>query len=469
MVRMRTYPAATVLFLFFLTFSRLLHFISSKPTGLSFRLIPRDSPESPLYPGNLTGLERIERMIKFSDVRAAYLESSSTPSATVDAERIVFTLLREGFYYIVQVGIGSPPLNVFLLMDTGGGLIWTQCQPCKNCYRQQFPIYNSVASSTYRKLPCDHPLCQGDNNLYKCVDQQCVYSVGYGGGGTTKGVASFESFRFATDSSSATTVDNIIFGCSNDNQNIQFASRGVISGILGLSSSPDSIVMQLSDVVDKRFSYCLVPFTDALMAPSIVKFGNDIPPLSGTVQATTFVPPPGSFYYHLSLIDISVGTRRLGFAPDTFRVRPDGQGGCCWGKISCIIDSGVIIPKIDQTTVGRNAYRAVMGAFQNYYDALKLERIGRVPEGLQLCYTNPPGFNNFASFTYHFDGASYDIEGKFVNLFNVDQGYFCVALQPGNGRTILGAWHQQNKRLIYNSRINALQFYTDTCSNDTPP
>ncbi|ESR65461.1 Aspartic proteinase CDR1 [Citrus sinensis] len=310
MVRMRTYPAATVLFLFFLTFSRLLHFISSKPTGLSFRLIPRDSPESPLYPGNLTGLERIERMIKFSDVRAAYLESSSTPSATVDAERIVFTLLREGFYYIVQVGIGSPPLNVFLLMDTGGGLIWTQCQPCKNCYRQQFPIYNSVASSTYRKLPCDHPLCQGDNNLYKCVDQQCVYSVGYGGGGTTKGVASFESFRFATDSSSATTVDNIIFGCSNDNQNIQFASRGVISGILGLSSSPDSIVMQLSDVVDKRFSYCLVPFTDALMAPSIVKFGNDIPPLSGTVQATTFVPPPGSFYYHLSLIDISVGTRR---------------------------------------------------------------------------------------------------------------------------------------------------------------
>ncbi|KAK9212591.1 hypothetical protein WN943_001973 [Citrus x changshan-huyou] len=419
---MRTYPAATVLFLFFLTFSRLLHFISSKPTGLSFRLIPRDSPESPLYPGNLTGLERIERMIKFSDVRAAYLESSSTPSATVDAERIVFTLLREGFYYIVQVGIGSPPLNVFLLMDTGGGLIWTQCQPCKNCYRQQFPIYNSVASSTYRKLPCDHPLCQGDNNLYKCVDQQCVYSVGYGGGGTTKGVASFESFRFATDSSSATTVDNIIFGCSNDNQNIQFASRGVISGILGLSSSPDSIVMQLSDVVDKRFSYCLAPFTDALMAPSIVKFGNDIPPLSGTVQATTFVPPPGSFYYHLSLIDISVGTRR-----------------------------------------------AVMGAFQNYYDALKLERIGRVPEGLQLCYTNPPGFNNFASFTYHFDGASYDIEGKFVNLFNVDQGYFCVALQPGNGRTILGAWHQQNKRLIYNSRINALQFYTDTCSNDTPP
>lgn len=401
-------------------------------------------------------------MIKFSDVRAAYLESSSTPSATVDAEGIVFTLLREGFYYIVQVGIGSPPLNVFLLMDTGGGLIWTQCQPCKNCYRQQFPIYNSVASATYRKLPCDHPLCQGENSLCKCVDQQCVYSVGYGGGGTTKGVASFESFRFATDSSSATTVDNIIFGCSNDNQNIQFASRGVISGILGLSSSPDSIVMQLSDVVDKRFSYCLVPFTDALMAPSIVKFGNDIPPLSGTVQATTFVPLPGSFYHHLSLIDISVGTRRLGFAPDTFRVRPDGQGGC-------IIYSGVIIPKIDQTTVGRNAYRAVMGAFQNYYDALKLERIGRVPEGLQLCYKNPPGFNNFASFTYHFDGASYDIEGKFVNLFNVDQGYFCVALQPGNGRTILGAWHQQNKRLIYNSRINALQFYTDTCSNDTPP
>ncbi|KAJ4726115.1 putative Aspartic proteinase nepenthesin-1 [Melia azedarach] len=219
--------------------------------------------------------------------------------------------------------------------------------------------------------------------------------------------------------------------------------------------------MQLNDEIDKRFSYCLVPFTDAMMAPSFVKFGSDIPPPSESVQTTRFVTPAGSFLYYLNLTDISVGSQRLRFASGTFRIRPNSQGGC-------IIDSGVVIPKIEQT-VGCNAYRAVMGAFQSYYDSLKLERIGRVPEGLQLCYKNPLGFNNFATMTYHFEGPTYEIEGKFVNLFNTEQGYFCVALQPGNGRTILGAWHQQNRRLIYDGRINALQFYADICSNDTPP
>ncbi|KAH7544332.1 hypothetical protein JRO89_XS15G0150400 [Xanthoceras sorbifolium] len=42
-----------------------------------------------------------------------------------------------------------------------GGLIWIKYEPFKNCHPQPNPLYNSQASSTYRKLACDHPLCSG--------------------------------------------------------------------------------------------------------------------------------------------------------------------------------------------------------------------------------------------------------------------------------------------------------------------
>ncbi|KAK1582862.1 hypothetical protein Q3G72_018975 [Acer saccharum] len=247
-------------------------------------------------------------------------------------------------------------------------------------------------------------LCQGESNLYRCVNDQCVYTISYGGGSKTKGIASLESFTFAN----SRVVDNMIFGCSNDNQNIQFAQPGdggAISGIMGLSFSPDSLVSQLSTEIKKQFSYCLVPFTEAMTAPSVVRFGIDIPRPPGNLQTTRFItpppppPPPGSFYYQLNLIDISVGPRRLGFSQDLFRIREDG-------------------------------------------------------------------FNNFVTFTYHFEGADYAVDGRSVNVYNTEKGYFHLAIRPGNTRTFLGAWHQQNKRIIYDANFGGIQFYGENCAND---
>lgn len=70
----------------------------------------RDSPESPLYPGNLTQ-QRVKRMIRFSEARAAYLESVSAPNATIAPDRIMMSLLGDAFLYIVKVGIGTPPVQ----------------------------------------------------------------------------------------------------------------------------------------------------------------------------------------------------------------------------------------------------------------------------------------------------------------------------------------------------------------------
>ncbi|XP_035543649.1 aspartic proteinase nepenthesin-2-like [Juglans regia] len=164
--------ASLFLYTLIITISQFHFSTSAKLSGLSLKIIPRDCLESPLYPGNLTRLERIERLIRFSKARAQYLETiSSTVNSTIlDNKNIRFTLFLDNFLFVVQVGIGLPEKLVFLLMDTGGGLIWTQCEPCKNYYKQAYPIYNSGASITYRKLPYNRPLCQGDSARYQCVN-----------------------------------------------------------------------------------------------------------------------------------------------------------------------------------------------------------------------------------------------------------------------------------------------------------
>lgn len=53
-----------------------------------------------------------------------------------------------------------------------------------------------------------------------------------------------------------------------------------------------------------------------------------------------------------------------------------------------------------------------------------------------------------------------------MNFYDEQGGYFCVALLPGGGKSILGAWHQQNMRVTYNGNINSLQFSVETCAND---
>ncbi|XVF03947.1 hypothetical protein REPUB_Repub05bG0037500 [Reevesia pubescens] len=276
-------------------------------------------------------------------------------------------------------------------MDTGGGLIWTQCQPCKNCFPQNLAIYDHRPSATYGTLPCGHPLCHGDHRLYDCVNGEFVYDVLYGGGASTKGVASLEKFQFYISNTNTKSFNNVIFGCSNDSSDISFKNRD-ISGIFGLSMSPDSMASQFSPTTHARFSYCLVPFGDAMPRPIILRFGEDIPQLDpGQVQTTLFYSQPESYLFYLELLDISVADHRLGFPPDTFKIKPDGFGGC-------YIDSGALLSQIDLNTFGVNAYQAVLTVFEGYYGSRRLQRTNG-PKGFELCYKTPANYHDFASIT----------------------------------------------------------------------
>ncbi|XP_031253024.1 aspartic proteinase CDR1-like [Pistacia vera] len=456
---MRPFPAATlVLFLYSMIISQ-LHFTTSKPLGFSLKLIPRDSPESPLYPGNLTQFERIERLVQFSKAKAKLVTLLSTLNATKYDPNFIIPLAIDSYYYIGKITIGTPPKDVLLMIDTGGGLIWTQCAPCINCFPQLYPIYDSQASSSFKTLPCDHPLCQGERSIFQCVNGVCIYSVHYGGAGPTNGVAALESFFFPDDKAGhqIVTIGDLMFGCSYDNRNFEHFN-GVISGILGLNLSPDSLFGQLSPIVDSVFSYCIVPFSQGLTSPAILGFGDNIPLPSGNVVTTPYYTVPGTYYYYLHLRDISIGFQRLGFPPETFEFINGGF----------FIDSGAPLTNLATNTGnGINVYQVVMNALQNHYDSFHLERMtGVTPYGLQLCYRNRAGFRQFPSLSFNLPGGDYIVDAKYVNIAFDAEGYFCVAIIPGEGQSILGIMHQQNVRIIYSAALGAIQFYEADCSND---
>ncbi|KAK5844724.1 hypothetical protein PVK06_000865 [Gossypium arboreum] len=111
---------------------------------------------------------------------------------------------------------------VKLLMDTGSSLIWTQCVPCIKCCQQKTSLYNSRIFMTYSQ--------------FGCHNNECIYDIRYGDLSQptiprTKGVASFKTFHILVDSSHARVINDIIFGCSNDNSDTGFENSPIL-GIL---------------------------------------------------------------------------------------------------------------------------------------------------------------------------------------------------------------------------------------------
>lgn len=99
---------STLLFLWVLITLTQLHFAIPKPLRFSLKLIHRDSPQSPLYPGNISQGERMERLIKYSKARAISLEASLRPNSIDMPDYIRSAMWWDDFLYIALLGIGSP-------------------------------------------------------------------------------------------------------------------------------------------------------------------------------------------------------------------------------------------------------------------------------------------------------------------------------------------------------------------------
>ncbi|KAL2558935.1 Peptidase A1 domain-containing protein [Forsythia ovata] len=83
-----------------------------------------------------------------------YKKSNLTPLETeLDAKKLevpIITGTSQGSgEYFCRVGIGHPPSQAYMVLDTGSDINWVQCAPCADSYQQADPIFDPLSSSSF--------------------------------------------------------------------------------------------------------------------------------------------------------------------------------------------------------------------------------------------------------------------------------------------------------------------------------
>ncbi|XP_054797536.1 aspartyl protease family protein At5g10770-like [Prosopis cineraria] len=238
-------------------------------------------------------------------------------------------VLRTNGEYIVTIGLGSPEMNLSLIVDTGSHLTWTQCKPCiVKCYNQQEPIFDPSKSTTYSHINCSSYTCNqilSTARYQECPNSPttCIYVAKYMDTSTSAGFLSKERLTVAANN----TFDNFLFGCGQNNRGITF---GGAAGVLGLSRHPISFIQQTAEAYNKVFSYCL-PSNPSYVGH--LTFGSD--GVSKDVQYTPISNIPElTSLYGISIIGITVGGINLTSVTSTL------------SSAKAIIDVGTLITRL---------------------------------------------------------------------------------------------------------------------------
>ncbi|WCJ38910.1 Eukaryotic aspartyl protease family protein [Euphorbia peplus] len=430
-------PFILIIFLSFLSFG------TPKPlkNGFKFQLIHRDSPQSPFYEEYLTHSQRIERIAESSNMRAKSFQLDVANPQKLDVAPNFVS-------YLVKLSFGTPSIQLYLILDTGSHLTWTQCEPCIRKYHQEPPVFNSTMSHTFRELPCQHPFCRDNNSIFRCERGKCVYRLQYILGDVTEGVAASDVFQPLGN-----TEIPLNFGCSKNSRAFTYLEHtGRSGGIMGLSMSPVSLVQQLGNVTKHRFSYCLVPYDQLHLTPSSsLRFGNEISTRGRTFKSIPIITPgPYIYLYYLDLQDISIDHNRLNYPPHTFALQHDHSGGCA-------IDSGTTL-----THIAGLAYPRLKAALLNHFRNKRFTQVHVL--NYDLCYNTGRRMDELPTMTFHFRGADLEIEKRNM-IIDYDDTTFCLAIQESTV-TLIGAIQQGDTRFIFDLASRQLRFSPENCLLD---
>ncbi|XP_020112121.1 aspartic proteinase CDR1-like [Ananas comosus] len=392
--------------------------------SLSFKLIYRDSPESPTYNPNLTKSQRFEESLRFSENRLIQLNNSQSMPMGYEITSIRSAVIYHSALYMVfvTIGTGNGTIGYYLNMDTSSGLTWTQCKPCN----------------------------------YHCINSLCHYEIAYADGSHTSGTLSKDTFGFrSSHGDHFEFVNGLIFGCSH-NSHLVASNHGYPSGIMALGLSGESFARQLINHGSQaRFSYCLPPIGSVRI--SYLRFGNNIVQ-RGVVQTTPIVPAQGVHFHYIILNDISVGTKRVGFEPQMFSRKPNGSGGF-------FVDSSTLVSRLITP-----AFELVKKVLRSYFRHRNLVEVDPHQYGISFksCWLFQPGYEVLMpTMTLHLQGAEMSIASKNVFYIEHEKGLFCFAILPLDNLSILGAYQQVNTRFTYDVLHSQLAFNPEDCEHDS--
>ncbi|KAL6651794.1 hypothetical protein ACP70R_010719 [Stipagrostis hirtigluma subsp. patula] len=405
----------------------------------SLTLLHRDTISGSTYPSRR---HAVLDLVARDNARAEYLVRRLSPASTyapTDLGSEVVSGLDEGSgEYFVRVGIGSPPTEQYLVVDSGSDVIWVQCRPCAQCYAQTDPIFDPAASASFSGVSCSSEICRmlpGSG----CGDAGgCQYEVSYGDGSYTKGVLALETVTFG-----GTAVQGVAIGCGHRNRGLFVGA----AGLLGLGWGPMSLVGQLGGAAGGAFSYCLA--SRGAGGGSLVLGRSEAVP-EGAVWVPLVRNPQSPSFYYVGLSGIGVGDERLPLQAGLFQLTDDGAGGV-------VMDTGTAVTRLPQ-----EAYAALRDAFAGAVDGLP-----RAP-GVSLfdtCY-DLSGYTSVRvpTVSFYFDeGATLTLPARNL-LLEVDGGVYCLAFAPSSsGMSILGNIQQEGIQITVDSANGFVGFGPNTC------
>ncbi|RZC76061.1 hypothetical protein C5167_000894 [Papaver somniferum] len=460
-----------ILFIISLSHSILSKPGDKKPSGLTLKLIHRDSIES----NDLSRIEKFRKIVDRSKLRANSLMSLTAASEENPTE-VQPPFSYKSSSYVVHISVGTPPtVDSYLILDTAAELTWLQCDGCIGCFKQEQRLYNPDDSSTYKLVPCDHPLCEP----YECNHNHCKFKEWDSPDVHVEGFMSIDRFdfdRYGFERNS-TVLDEVVFGCAYGTVGFGFEDNpdNNIDGVFGLGPGPRSFASQFAP--QGVFGYCLADWHfEPPDSPSKLMFGDDaLLPISGHVQITPIVETDTRSYF-LKLADISVATKCLGFEPGKFDRAINGHGGF-------IIDSGTSI-----SYFAKDVYDRVRQVLVDYMKTLGLPEMDASSHHLDLCWSMPNGIpSHLPSMALYFQDNEYPDEpadcGNEVgaqliinplSLFHIEEKenpHLCLGIMPTNGTdpklNILGAKQQTYTKFLFNGQNKTLSWTTWDCAS--PP
>ncbi|KAB2053308.1 hypothetical protein ERO13_A12G169400v2 [Gossypium hirsutum] len=337
--------------------------------------------------------------------------------------------------YFSRVGIGKPPSQVYMVLDTGSDVNWVQCAPCADCYQQSDPIFEPSLSSSYSPLKCDTQQCKYLDDSECRNDRTCVYEVSYGDGSYTVGDFVTETITLGSDS-----VNNVAIGCGHNNEGL-FVGAG---GLLGLGGGPLSFTSQLNA---SSFSYCLVD-RDSDSA-STLEFDSSFPP--NTITAPLIRNHQLDTFYYIGLTGISVGGELLPIPESAFQMDESGNGGI-------IVDSGTAVTRLQSDT-----YNVLRDAFAK--GTKNLPSADSVAL-FDTCYNlSTKSSVDVPTLSLHFpEGKVLPLPAKNYMIPVDSVGTFCFAFAPtSSSLSIIGNVQQQGTRVGFDLGNSRVGFVPNKC------
>ncbi|KAM0934051.1 putative nepenthesin [Dioscorea sansibarensis] len=446
--------------------------------GFSMNLIHRDSPRSPHYQPSLTNEDRVRAMIDRSISRAHYISSiisgtrdsdsdsdgysggggvytsiasspSSAPSSAPAPSDMHSKVIPNSGDYLMELEIGTPPVKVVAIVDTGSDLPWFQCQPCDRCYNQNDPIFDPSKSSTFDgSVSCNDSICHAFE-LSSCNKNRCEYELDYGDGSATYGALARETFTFSSGTKKKVNAPSpsfpgIVFGCSNESIGL-FDANG--DGLIGLGGGNASLVKQLDSSIHGKFSYCLVPYSEN--ATSTINFGDN-----AVVSGPGLITIPMVFrsfpFYMITVHSITVGNDTIPYTSD---------------DTSIVVDTGTTVTYLPPTTLSR--------VIADLSKMINLTQTYDPQHYLPLCYSHsveaPP--YPFPDITFTFEKPPHDqvslVLTPVQTFVHVSDDVICLAMHDNNMAghiAIFGNVAQQNMHVGYDLQSNVLSFAPANCS-----